>query len=207
MNEFSYHILPVIHASTVGISRLRSYARLRSEDATTVICPTPVRRYDSGRISRLRSHFLTPFDVMTLVVLHGFSRWACRMFYHLNCKRLRMVGLDDNNILQLGHLVGSRLGGMHDSISIHNLSISRLRIDKESVHETRDQRALSLAWSEINSSIRRDLVPMQLRRFKIFECLVRRVKALCRVTMAVRTDHTWEKSSAQQTEWDPDPGC
>jgi hypothetical protein len=31
------------------------------------------------------------------------------------------------------------------------------------------------------------------------ECLVRRAKALCCATMALRTDHTWEKSSAQQT--------
>jgi hypothetical protein len=25
--------------------------------------------------------------------------------------------------------------------------------------------------------------------------------------MALRTDHTWEKSLAQQTEKGPDPGC
>jgi hypothetical protein len=50
------------------------------------------------------------------------------MYYHLSCERLRMVGLDDYSILQLGHLVGSRLGGMHDSISIQNLSISRLHM-------------------------------------------------------------------------------
>jgi hypothetical protein len=52
------------------------------------------------------------------------------MSYHLNCERLRMAGLDDYNILQPGHLVRSRLGGMHDLISIQNLSISRLRMLK-----------------------------------------------------------------------------
>jgi hypothetical protein len=39
----------------------------------------------------------------------------------LSCERLRMVGLDDYSILQLGHLVGNRLGGTHDSISAQNL--------------------------------------------------------------------------------------
>jgi hypothetical protein len=32
-----------------------------------------------------------------------------------------MVGLDDSNILQPGHLVENRLGGTYDSISIQNL--------------------------------------------------------------------------------------
>jgi hypothetical protein len=49
---------------------------------------------------------------------------------HLHCERPRMVGLDDNNISQPEHLVKSRLGGMHDSISIQNLSISLLRMLK-----------------------------------------------------------------------------
>jgi hypothetical protein len=39
----------------------------------------------------------------------------------LSCDRLRMAGLDDCSILQPGHLVENRLGGMHDSISIQNL--------------------------------------------------------------------------------------
>jgi hypothetical protein len=47
---------------------------------------------------------------------------------------------------------------------------------------------------------------MQLRRIKIFECLVRRAKALCRMTMALRTNHTWEKYLAQQTEQGLDMG-
>jgi hypothetical protein len=31
--------------------------------------------------------------------------------------------------------------------------------------------------------------------------------ALCNMTMALRTDHTWEKSLAQQTKKGPDLGC
>jgi hypothetical protein len=45
---------------------------------------------------------------------------------YLSCERLCMAELDDYSILQLGHLVGSRLGGTHDSVSVENLSISRL---------------------------------------------------------------------------------
>jgi hypothetical protein len=37
---------------------------------------------------------------------------------YLNCERLRMAGLDDYNILKPGHLVGSRLEGTHDLISV-----------------------------------------------------------------------------------------
>jgi hypothetical protein len=33
-----------------------------------------------------------------------------------------MAGLDDSSILQLRHLVRSRLGGTHDLINIQNLS-------------------------------------------------------------------------------------
>jgi hypothetical protein len=52
------------------------------------------------------------------------------MCYHLSCERLHMVELDDCNILQPGHLVRSRLGGVHDSFSVQNLIISRLRMFK-----------------------------------------------------------------------------
>jgi hypothetical protein len=41
---------------------------------------------------------------------------------YLTCERLHMAGLADRNILQPGYLVGSRLGGTHDSISVRNLS-------------------------------------------------------------------------------------
>jgi hypothetical protein len=40
------------------------------------------------------------------------------MSYHLNFERLRMVELDDCSILKPGHLVESRLGGMHDSVDV-----------------------------------------------------------------------------------------
>jgi hypothetical protein len=46
---------------------------------------------------------------------------------------------------------------------------------------------------------------MQLGRVKVFECLVRQAKALCRMTMALRIDHTWEKSLSQQIEQGPNP--
>jgi hypothetical protein len=41
---------------------------------------------------------------------------------------------------------------------------------------------------------------MQLRWIKIFECLVRRVQALCHAAMTLRTDHIWENPLARQTE-------
>jgi hypothetical protein len=45
------------------------------------------------------------------------------MSYHLSYERLCMAGLDDCNILQLEHLVWSRLGETQDSFNIWNLSI------------------------------------------------------------------------------------
>jgi hypothetical protein len=41
---------------------------------------------------------------------------------------------------------------------------------------------------------------MQLKWIMVFEYLVSRAKDLWRATMTLRTDHTWEKSLAQQTE-------
>jgi hypothetical protein len=58
---------------------------------------------------------------------------------YLVCERLHMAGLDNYNILQLGHLVISILRGMHDSISVQNLSISWLRMLKQSDHVMHDQ--------------------------------------------------------------------
>jgi hypothetical protein len=45
----------------------------------------------------------------------------CKQHLYLSCERLHMVGLDDCSILQFRHLVESRLGGTHDSISVQNL--------------------------------------------------------------------------------------
>jgi hypothetical protein len=41
-----------------------------------------------------------------------------------------MVELDDYSILELKHLVGSRLCRAHDLFSVQNLSISQLRMFK-----------------------------------------------------------------------------
>jgi hypothetical protein len=103
--SFSYHLLPIIHVYDVGISRLRSYAwlwsyaRLRSEDVIPVVCPTPVGRHDSGRMSRFRSTSRLWSYLLTLIVYHSSGRWVCYMSYHLSCERLRMAGLDDCSIL------------------------------------------------------------------------------------------------------------
>jgi hypothetical protein len=120
-------IMQVYHDSDRKM-RHRSYTRLRSEDATPVVYPTPVGRYDSGRITWLHMHFSIQSTswprsyILTPVAHHGFGRWACRLSYHLSYERLRMVGLDDYIILQPRHLVvRSRLGGMHDLISIWNI--------------------------------------------------------------------------------------
>jgi hypothetical protein len=45
----------------------------------------------------------------------------CKQHLDLSYERLHMVGLDDCSILQPRHLVRSRLGGTHDSISVQNL--------------------------------------------------------------------------------------
>jgi hypothetical protein len=48
------------------------------------------------------------------------------MSYHLIYERLHIVKLDDYNILQVKHLVGSNLSRVYDLFSVQNLSISRL---------------------------------------------------------------------------------
>jgi hypothetical protein len=122
---------------------------------TLVVCPTLLGRYDSARMSQLWSHFLTPVGIMTPVVHHGSGRWACRMSYHLSYERLCMVGLDDCSILHPGHLVWSRLGGTHDSFSIRNLRISRLRMFKcQAMCRATDGHLAWLDLREIQVSIR-----------------------------------------------------
>jgi hypothetical protein len=64
---------------------------------------------NSGRTSRLLSHFLTPINVTTLVADHDSVHRLYHMSYLLICERLRMVELDDYNILQHDHLVENRL--------------------------------------------------------------------------------------------------
>jgi hypothetical protein len=80
--------------------------------------------------SRLRSTTWLWLYLLTLVAHHDSGRWADRISYHLICERLHMAGLDNYSILQPWHLVGSRLGGMRDLVSVRNLSISRLRLFK-----------------------------------------------------------------------------
>jgi hypothetical protein len=82
---------------------------------------------------------------------------------------------------------------------------ARLRMHELSGHEPHDQRALSLACSETNLTIRKDSVPMQLRQIKVFKCLVRRAQALCHVTTTLGTDDIREKPLARQTEQGFDP--
>jgi hypothetical protein len=85
------------------------------------------RMLDSDRISRLRSHFLTPVDVTTSDVStdSGCASWLRSMsvppILPPQRERLRMARLDDCSILQPEHLVENRLGGTHDSISVQNL--------------------------------------------------------------------------------------
>jgi hypothetical protein len=112
---------------------------------TPIVCLTPARWYDSGCISWLRSHLPTPVDVTTSVTHHSSGRCACHMSYHLSYERLRMARLDDYIILQPGHLVGSRLGGTHDSFSVWNHKhLTALHV-QVSGHVPRDQWTLSTA--------------------------------------------------------------
>jgi hypothetical protein len=69
---------------------------------------------------------------------------------YLNCERLRMSGLDDYNILQPGYLVGHRLGGMHDSISVQNLSLHGFACTSSQAmsHMTKEH----LAWHDLRQT-------------------------------------------------------
>jgi hypothetical protein len=100
------------------------------------------RMPDFGRKIWLESYISTPDALLDFfmsrlwsyllisVAHHNSDRLVCNMSYHLSCERFRMIGLYDCSILQLGYLVKSRLGGMHNSISIQNLNISRLHMLK-----------------------------------------------------------------------------
>jgi hypothetical protein len=48
----------------------------------------------------------------------AFVLFLYKQHLGLNYERRHMAGLDDCIILQRGHLVQSRLGGTHDSISV-----------------------------------------------------------------------------------------
>jgi hypothetical protein len=183
MNTFLFHILPIIHAYNASISRLWSYAQLRSEDMTLVVYPdsialptlvdvmTPVVSLDPGHASRLLSmsmpHVLPPQMWKTS---HGQARWLQYLIAQtLNRKRTG-----------------------RDAWLIHHLKPQLLTAShvQEVGHVPCDQKTLSPTWSEKNPSIQKHSVPLQLRRIKAFECMVRWAKVLCLVTMALRTDHT-----------------
>jgi hypothetical protein len=104
--------------------RMRNYGRMLDFDRKIWFrsyIPTPAALPDSSRTPRLRSMSRLRSYLLTPVAHHGSSRWACHLSYHLSYERLRMVGLDDCSILQPGYLVGNRLEGTHDSISVQNL--------------------------------------------------------------------------------------
>jgi hypothetical protein len=168
--------------------------------------------HDSGRISWLQSHFFTPADVMTLVVSpdsgrtsrlrsmsvshvlppqlwktsHGWARWL----HHLTAQTLsqKRTGRDVWLVQRL---------------KPQDLTTSHVQVLG---HVSHDRWTLSPAWSERIKSIQKISVPLKVGRIMVFECLVRRAKALFHATMALRTDHTWEKSLAQQTEQGTDIG-
>jgi hypothetical protein len=136
-----------------------------------VVWPTPVERRgsghiltlvgrcDSSHISPLWLHFLTAINIMTLVVYPDSSCRSWRMPYLLICERLHMVELDDYNILQLKHSVRSRsskCAWLVQHSKPQHLTASHGQV---SGHVPRNQWALSLAWSERNPSIQKDLVP------------------------------------------------
>jgi hypothetical protein len=155
MNEFSYHVLFIIHAYNAGISHLRSYARLWSYAWLRLEDSTLVRRRDSGRMpdsnrkmrhrsyAWLRSEDMTPIVypnsgrtswlwsyLPTPVTHHGFGPWVCCMSYQLICEILCMVETDECKILQLEQLVKSRSSKAHDHFSVQNLITSRLHMFK-----------------------------------------------------------------------------
>jgi hypothetical protein len=50
-----------------------------------------------------------------------FLMYLYKQHLCLSYERLHMAGLADCSMLQPGHLVRNKLGGMHDSISVQNL--------------------------------------------------------------------------------------
>jgi hypothetical protein len=219
MNEFSYHILPIIHAYDASISRLQSYAWLwsyvwlQAEDATLFVCPTPIGRHDSDRISWLQSRFPTPIDVMTPVVSLDSGRtswlWPMSVPHVLSPQLWKTM---HGQVRWLQHLTARTLSrkqtGRDAWLIQHSNPQHRMASHVQVLgHVPCDRQTLNPAWSERNPSSQKDSIPLQLGRIKVFECLIRRAKALCRVTMTLITSHTWEKFLAQQTEQGPNPGC
>jgi hypothetical protein len=191
MNKFSCLILPIIHAYDTGISRLRSYAWpwwyawLWSEDTTSIVCPTPIGIYDSSRISWLQLHFLTPIDVMTPVVSpdsdHASQLWPMSMPHVLppqlwNTSHSRARWLQHLTTQTLSRKQTRRDAWLNQHSKPQYLTASHAQVVRPCAAWPM---TLSLGWSERNSSIQKDSIPLQLRRINVFECLITRAKALC----------------------------
>jgi hypothetical protein len=127
MNKYFISYI-TLHAYNVGRLDYDRKTRILSEDTTLVVCLTSVGRCDSGRMPNSSWKMWLRSNISTPVVHLDFSRWVCRMSYHLSCEWLHMAELDDCSILWPRHVVRSRLGGMHDSFCIQNLNISQLRM-------------------------------------------------------------------------------
>jgi hypothetical protein len=185
MNEF-YIIYYPLYMLIIQVHHdsgcIHDFGCMPNSDRKIWLCsyvPTPValsdsgRRHNSGHASRLRPmsmlHVLPPQLWKTL---HGRARWL----QHLTVWTL--------NLKQTG-----RDAWLVQRSEPQHLTASHVQV---SGHVPRDRWTLSPAWHERNSSIQKDSVPLQLGWIKVFECLVRWAKALCRVTMALRTNHTWE---------------
>jgi hypothetical protein len=165
---------------------------------TPVVCPTLIERYDSGCISWLQTHFPTPVDVTTPVVSpdsgHA-SRLRSMSMPHVLPHQLWKTSHGRTRWLQ--HLTAQTLSRKQtgrDAWLDHRSKPQYLMASHAQVVRPRATRptTLSLAWSDRNPSIQKDSVSLHLRQIKVFKCLVRRAKALCHATMALRSDHTWE---------------
>jgi hypothetical protein len=79
-------------------------------------------------VRRLHYVLICVSDNKILFLLYLFKLMQQHMY--LSCERFHKAELDDCNILQPRHLVGSRLGVTHDLISVQNLIISWLHMLK-----------------------------------------------------------------------------
>jgi hypothetical protein len=178
MNKFSFHILPIIHAYNAGISWPRLYARLQWYIPTLDALLDSGRCHDSGRLRSMSvPHVIPPQRWKTS---HGRARWLHHLTAQTLCQKQTKndAWLDQHSKPQ--YLTAS------DAQVVRPCAAWPV--------------VLRLAWSERYMSIHKNSVPLQLGQIKVFECLVRWANALCHTTMALRTNHTWEKYLAQQIE-------
>jgi hypothetical protein len=91
-----------------------------------IFCLLPAASALEANTSVKRLHYVLIYISYNEILLLLHLCYCYANISYLSCERLRMARLDDCSILQPGHLVESRLGGMHNSFSIQNLSISWL---------------------------------------------------------------------------------